>query len=324
MSAPVWNQSLPVAEKETDGGQRWWEEFQSLSTLPSVLFRFLGLVGDPSVGVRQLAEFISSDPALMARVLPVIHGRMKINPELDLATSIASLGHDRFRALAFTTPLLRSSEPLSAGSYATTLWERSVLCAHVCRAAARHLKLDHPDHYYLAGLLHDIGYLALLQNRPGMFSAIIQQWGQCPAALLDIETEVIGMNHCELGVVVARNIGLASWLYPAIATHHFPTSDSDQISRITSIGGVFCNWQGLDLFPRDGVSQEARNRDVHEIFRGLLPEISELDRHLLLEVMKKAALPVRRNFHETFSEWFAAGDRGIHPYRRRASLPPSV
>lgn len=306
---------------------KWWEEVRALPTLPSVLFRFLGLVGDRQTSNETLAEFICQDPALLARVLPVLPAAPApgqnegVMCERTLHQAVASLGRERIRALAHTTPLLRTFEPGDSGSYATTLWERSLLCAHAAEAAARYLKLDRPERFYAAGLLHDLGYLVVLQKRPALFTLVLQRWAQRPAALLEIETEIFGIDHCELGLKVAQQLSLESWILPGIANHHCPALDAGFVSRITCLAAAFCNWQGKDLFPRRSLSRlymksrAAQTREMHEILRGLLPELNEIDRHRVLHTMADTIQPANSRFLETFAEWFAAGESWIHPYR---------
>jgi len=249
MSTQMWLETMPKASLIGEGD--WMGDMRALPTLPSVLFRFLGLVGNPSVSQSELADYIWKDPALLARVLPLAEaGATRRGAADSLQSHIAALSHARIRNIAFTTPLLRSFEPLGTGSYAMTLWERSLLCATACEATAGYLGLENPDRYYVVGMLHDIGYLVLLQQRPSLVPTILQKWATAPARLLEIEQQMMGVDHCTLGLEAATRLGLPSWVMPAIAAHHSPTRDSGIMTRITAIGGAFANYQGADLFPR--------------------------------------------------------------------------
>jgi hypothetical protein len=237
------------------------------------------------------------------------------------------------RALAHTTPLIRTLEPAAAGACAMILWERSLLCAHTAQTAARFLGLTRPERYYVAGLLHDMGYLVVLQQRPALFSAALECWKQRPAGLLEIEEAIFGASHSEIGRSVARQLQIHPWFYPAIAHHHNPGLDEDQVSRITALSSAFCTWHELDLFPKQLFSansfsagsraREARTREMHDVLRGLFPQILEIDRHRLLDVMSSTAAPIRKQFRVTFEEWFAAGNGRSYPYRY-GSGPDSI
>src|SRR5262249_44363741 len=150
----------------------------------------------------------------------------------SLRIGIAALSRERIRNLALTTPLLRSFEPLGTSSYAITYWERSLLCATASEAVAAELRFAESEKYYIAGLLHDLGYLVLLQKRPTILPTTVQQWAARPFDLLEIEEELIGIDHCELGLQVATRLGLDSWIYPAISQHHSANADSEPICKL--------------------------------------------------------------------------------------------
>ncbi|HWP85275.1 MAG TPA: HDOD domain-containing protein [Terriglobia bacterium] len=286
-----------------------------MPTLPSVLFHFLGLVGDQTVTAQKLAEFIWKDPALLARALPLLDegGEQAGGDQGALLRGIASLSRERIRHLAFTTPLLRSFEPFRTASYAVTFWERSFLCATATQAAADSLELPHAERYYAAGLLHDIGYLVVLQQRPQLLPAILQQWAVRPSCLLEIEEELMGIDHCRLGLQTAARLGLPEWLFPAIAAHHAPQQESDWMARLTAVGGAFANFQGVDLFPRRSLSRAARERELHEILLLLLPKLADSDRKRLLTAVETAVRPIRDGIREFMAEWQMAVTSCVQP-----------
>jgi putative nucleotidyltransferase with HDIG domain len=243
----------------------------------------------------------------------------------SLRESIKAFGRDRIRALANITPLIRSFEPVASGSYAAMLWERSISAATAAQATATYLELARPERYYVAALLHDIGYLVVLQKNPALFSAAVRRWTERPAGLLELEEEIFGASHCEIGVHVARQLNIHAWYLPAIENHHTPGLDEDRVSTVVAAAAAFCGWQGMDLFPKQVLSpnafsggfraREARTREMHEILRGLFPQLHEIERHRLLDCMVTAVRPVRSFFQETFAEWYAAGESWMRPYR---------
>ncbi len=326
MAAPESADLTPV-RITVESEQDWWAGMRALPTLPSVLFRFLGLVGDPNVTTADLTDFIWKDPALLSRALPLIApgGERSEEQENSLHDGVAALSRERIRNLAFTTPLLRSFEPLGTTSYAITFWERSLLCATASQAAARHLKLANPERCYVAGLLHDLGYLVLLQKRPTILPAILHQWVRRPAHLLDIEEELMGINHCRLGLQAAVRLGLGGWLHPSIGAHHSATRDSDPICRITAVGAALASYQGVDFFPRRSLSPAVRERELEEIIAGLFPEVSKKQRGHLREEMGKAVLPIRHAIREMIVDWQVAGDSKVQPqFTRLGSLASTL
>jgi putative nucleotidyltransferase with HDIG domain len=321
-----WEEASKSADAFTSE-PKLWEGVRALPTLPSSLFKFLGLVGDSHRSIDDIVDFVCQDPALLARVLPLI-SECFTSPDPASATlreSIKGFGRERIRALASITPLIRSFEPVASGSYATTLWERSISTANAAQATATYLQLPQPERYYVAGLLHDIGYMLVLQKSPTLFAAAVRRWIQRPAGLLELEAEIFGENHCEIGVRLARQLNLHSWYFPAIQHHHTPRLDEDQVSTVVTAAAAFCSWQGIDIFPKQVASpnsfsggyrvREARTREIHEVLRGLFPQLQEIEHHRLLEVMATMVRPVRAAFEETFAEWYTAGESWMRPYR---------
>lgn len=278
-----------------DGASRRREGWKALPTLPAVLFRFLGLVADPGTTDQQLVELIWTDPALLARAMAVVSASPSSSnlPVTQLRLAIAALGRERLRHLAYTTPLLRSVEPMRMGFHSATFWERSLLCACACEALAQQLGLPAPAQYYVAGLFHDIGYLRVLQEKPAALRAVIERWTARPGDLLEMEAEALEMDHCQLGMELAAQLGLPAWLRAVIEQHHRPSPDSDRIIRITSIGGAFSSYKGIDFYPSRTLSPSAREREMKEIVRCLLPELPEGSASELLARMKETIAPVR-------------------------------
>ena len=94
---------------------------------------------------------------------------------------------------------------------------------------------------------------------------------------------------------------------------------------MVATAAAYCAWQGMDLFPKQMVAptafsggfkvREARTREMHEILRGLFPQLQEIERHRLLDFLAATVRPVREAFHETSSEWRVTGDVWMRPYR---------
>lgn len=289
------------------------EGVRALPTLPSILFRFLGLVADPGVSNQQLADFIWRDPALLARAIPAVSASPSTRtlPVSQLRQGIAWLGREYLRNIAYTTPLVHSFEPLRMGFNAVTFWERSVLCAYACDALARQLKLPVPEQYYVAGLLHDIGYLFFLQKQPAALREVIARWSAQPGDLLQIESEVLGTDHCRLGLEVAAQLDFEPWLRAAIGHHHCPSQDWDWITRITCIGSAFCNSKGIDFYPSRTVARGTREREMEEIIRVLVPDLPEEGPSQLLAAMERTLAPVRRWVLDLLVEFQSAGTKDV-------------
>lgn len=296
-----------------EGVSRPLDGWRTLPTLPAVLFRFLGLVADSGTSDQQLADLVWTDPALLARAMAAVHASPSARnlSVPQLRQEIAGLGRERLRHLAYTTPLLRSVEPMRMGFHAATFWERALLCGCAGEALAGLLGFPTPEQYYLAGLFHDIGYLRVLQEKPAALRTVIEQWTARSGDLLEIETTVFGMDHCRLGLELATQLELPAWLRAAIERHHCPSPDSHRITRLTAISSAFCSYQGIDFFPSRTLSPSVREREMKEIVRCLLPELPAGSASELLATMKETLAPVRN--------WISGMLVELQPARTRES-----
>ncbi len=310
----------PVAQShDANGAPRFVEGWRALPTLPAVLFRFLGLVADARTTDQELAELIWTDPALLARAMSALNASSveRNLPAGQLRQAIASLGRERLRRLAYTTPLLRSVEPLRTGFHPATFWERALLCATCCETLARQLGMPAPAQYYLAGLFHDIGYLKVLQEKPAALRAVIERWTAHPGDLLEMEAAAFGLDHCRQGVELAAQLRLPQWLRTALAEHHRATSESPRIVRVACVAGAFCSFKGIDFLPARTLSPSAREREIQEIIRCLLPELPEGSAGELLARLQETVTPVRNWISKMLTELhpgaFREAQSGIAP-----------
>ena len=287
-----------------NGAARFVEGWRALPTLPAVLFQFLGLVADRETADEQLPELIWTDPALLARAISAVNASTAERnlPAGQIRQAIASLGRERLRQLAYTTPLLRSVEPMRTGFHPATFWERSLLCASVCETLAQQLGLTAPAQYYVAGLFHDIGYLKVLQEKPAALRTVIERWTHRPGDLLEMESEAFGMDHCRQGLELASQLRLPQWIRPAIGEHHCATGDSERIVRVTCIASAFCSFKGIDFLPARTLSPSAREREMKEIIRRLLPELPEESASEILAELKQTVTPVRNRISSMLAE----------------------
>ena len=96
-----------------------------------------------------------------------------------------------------------------------------------------------------------------LDKAPAEFSAAVRRWTQRPAGLLEMEQEIFGENHCQIGAHVARQLNIHAWYLPAIANHHTPQPDDEQVSTVVATAAAYCAWQGMDLFPKQMIAPTA-------------------------------------------------------------------
>ncbi len=139
----------------------------TLPTLPDVAMKIHQAVNNDNNSAQQIAEILSQDAALSARLLQLANSPLyRARSEIDnLQMAIARLGtrivRDLVMALAIKQVFQSSSSVLQ--SYFKTVWQRSVEIASICRLLAAEQADIEPEQAMLAGLIHNIGCLPILK-----------------------------------------------------------------------------------------------------------------------------------------------------------------
>ncbi len=196
-----------------------------ISTLPEVVYRILTLVEDPDTGAAELTDAVRSDPALAMRVMRTVNSpyyglEQKVS---DLQQAIAILGFREIRNLALTAHVASLFHTSEGYKYYSRrgLWGHLVATGMVARLIAQTTGRIPPHEAYLAGLLHDLGLILLDQYAHSSFCRVVDAL-QPDRPTCQVEMEVLGFTHAELGQTVAGQWNLPEHLSAAIGFHHQP------------------------------------------------------------------------------------------------------
>jgi putative nucleotidyltransferase with HDIG domain len=96
---------------------------------------------------------------------------------------------------------------------------------------------------YVAGLLHDVGKIAIAAAFPEYFEEIQTRLRDPGAELLKVEAEVLGFDHCEVGEYYLSAHKLPTVTIQAVRFHHSPKSAASEASIVAAV-------QVADLFVR--------------------------------------------------------------------------
>ncbi len=213
---------------------------ERLGGLPVTVSRLAGIVSNPGHDLREIVEAVSLDQALTASLLrransAALGARFQIKTVRDAAMW---LGSGSLLSLALATKVSkRLSEPIPAYGLAEgQLWKQSVaasLAAEVIRAQAL---ADVPPEAPTAALLHDFGKVVLAQHfGPRVLSMIAQAAEADHLGLLEAEQKVFGVNHADIGGLVAQQWKLPHTIVEAIVHHHHTGAHPSPVSATVSL-----------------------------------------------------------------------------------------
>ncbi len=230
-------------------------ELGLLSVPPCVAVQYLSKLLAGQFSPASVAEIVQSEPALTAGVLSLAQ-RLAAGPASQ--RHVVQLVLDRLDPDVVRDLLLRIK--VSAGfeiefaQEQPALPSRKDLILHslaVARAARRIAEASksrvEPNLAYTAGLLHDIGKLALQDIMPKSLAAITQEAEATKAGLPAIEQKHLGTTHALLGKQLAQRWRLPEPIKLAIWLHH---SDAAAFARTVPEAGLAALVKAADSMAR--------------------------------------------------------------------------
>jgi len=203
-----------------------YSKIDELPTLPAVLPKLMRLMDDEKSGAAQVADAISSDPALTSKILKVSNSAYYgFSQEISsLKNAIPLLGFNMVRSLALSIGVINSipSHKNSPHFSREGLWVHGLAVATVMQKLSKKFgQGGNNDQYFVVGLLHDIGKLVLDLFFSDLFHQALEEANsQENMALYEAERKVIGFDHGEIGGIL-----LSRWKFPEaitapIGAHH--------------------------------------------------------------------------------------------------------
>ena len=267
---------------------------KSLSTLPSVAARLFSKLLQGPFSPSVVADIIEADPALTARMLAII-GRRRISLPSDKFSLRQAL--DRLPAAVIRDAVLSvrvSRDPESPEMLSRKdlfLHSLAVACCAESIAQIAPSRID-PQLAYAAGLLHDIGKLAIQDVMPKSFARLVEQAKSAQSSSLAVERRQLGADHTSLGKRLAQKWRLPEEIALAVWLHHNDTAAIAQNMPLASVAQIV---QLADSIARQsGIGQSGSYdspESIEENAHSLGVDIGRLEqiaRNLLAQVAEKS------------------------------------
>ncbi len=202
-------------------------ELLTLPAFPSVSAKALRLLSNRDTRLLELHSALSADPSFSSEIL-----RIANSPLYPVASQVKSLtqasmllGFERLKGIVVALGVRSYLTDLLHVPVLRACWRHSLACALIAEQATAHQAGS--DDAYTAGILHDIGRIALAAILPGPYASLLENV-EDSATLLEQERDSFGVDHCEAG----RRL-VAAWRLPQelqIITsqhHHDPRERSE-------------------------------------------------------------------------------------------------
>ncbi len=257
-----------------------------LPEVPQIAFRAIELLNDPDTEVSHLAEVISSDQALTAKVLRLCnsayYGLPRNVTTISEAVMIVGFSSVKSLVLMITTQSTLNKGLLGYKIGPGDFWQHSLCTAESARVLAQHIDYPKTEEGFIAGLIHDIGKMVLNQYAlPEVYRATnLSQKEQIPIHLA--EQRILGFDHAEAGAGLAERWNFPPILVDSIRFHHDllqPLQIESPLAFIVAVANIMAQYiEGkeaqiwVDLETSEQLAQ--LNLTVADL-KGLLPEIEQ-------------------------------------------------
>jgi diguanylate cyclase (GGDEF)-like protein len=191
-------------------------------TLPNVAVRLMDMSSDPEAGIRDIVAVIRTDPGISARIIKSVNSPyFGLNAEVSsVESAVPLLGSSVVVSLALSFSLVQEDEATTHKEHYKALWSQALLKAVMAEYLARKFGYGAPSDYFLAGLLCDVGILAMLNTIPTEYSEVIAAARDDNRQLTAIEKEQLGFDHTDIGVRLTADWCMPAMVVDAIRFHH--------------------------------------------------------------------------------------------------------
>jgi len=194
--------------------------------IPQIALKVARIIHSQDYHIKEITNEIKQDQVLAARVLRLSNSALYASPKkiesIDLA--VLKLGERRMLQYILSTSMeLFYTETENGYSLCKGgLFQHALFTALVAERVAQITGMISPDIAYVGGLLHDIGKVVLDQYISHAYPLFYRRVHEEGKPLIDVEREVLGIDHCEVGYRLADLWGLPENITESIHHHHLP------------------------------------------------------------------------------------------------------
>jgi putative nucleotidyltransferase with HDIG domain len=224
------------------------ENVNSLPQFPENVMLVQKLIADPSSDMPSIARQISMDPALTADLLKIVNSaQYMLSKKVDnISEAVKMVGIKGIKNLLYSygTQKVLGDDTIDKKK----LWEHSYKTAFYAYNLVKNFKKDATllDDVYVGGILHDMGKIIFSNVHPELLEKIK---GFCTDKNLPsstFENLSAGMNHAELGALIAEKWNFPDRLIMAIRYHHDPDAAPEEYKDLVDavyLANMFCEYE---------------------------------------------------------------------------------
>lgn len=246
------------------------QKIESFPALPSIVAQVLQVTNDPESSAADLMEVVQPDPSMCTAILKVANSALFGQPKKvsSLERAITLLGFNEVESIVLGKAVVTSFQAILKGheDELREFWQHSFTCGLAAKIIAVHLNLS-SGQFFMAGLIHDIGKLAMLLSFPKEYGStnMLNQFSS--HSQLQQESKLFGISHELVGGKLLQKWNFPQNLLFSIGFHHHPHKATKQngyplvIQLADAMSFLCCNQQSI------------QDKEIAEKIKELLPDV---------------------------------------------------
>jgi putative nucleotidyltransferase with HDIG domain len=219
-------------------------EISHIATLPEITLKIIELVENPASTAQDLHKLISCDPALCSRVLKVVNSSFYGLPGqiASINRAIVMLGLNAVKNIAIAASLAKLFRGGQITPYfaARDLWDHSIATAAATKLLADKLSFGLTDEAFLAGLIHDIGFMVEMQYDRNKMIDVLDRVrpsgdGVPSGDLMAAERQIFSVTHQEFGQALCDRWKFPKTLSSVTRHHHNPSEAPTEHRKLCAL-----------------------------------------------------------------------------------------
>lgn len=226
---------------------------KSLPPFSPAACKLIQLINDESVHFRKVSQVLTVDAALSGQVLRVANSAL-LGCRYEIASILQALfvvGADRLRDIVITVAI-HNYMGRGDNAFLHRCWRHNLATALWCEKLAECCDVDRPI-AYTAGILHDIGRVALLKLFPHEYVACMDHTVTGDRDRLEAERKLCDADHCQVGETLADSWSFPPVLRDVIGYHHEEVTQ--ETPRLRLLVQAACTAASIGGFPAVGPQQ---------------------------------------------------------------------
>ncbi|MBI5665142.1 MAG: GGDEF domain-containing protein [Nitrospirae bacterium] len=194
----------------------------TLPSLPAIALRIIQEIKKDKSSLNDLANIISYDPALTAKILRIANSSFYALPyKVDsIERAVHILGLEALKNIALSFAIVKGLKRNLVDEFDHELfWKRSITSAVSAEMIASKLNVKRED-TFVTPLLMDIGVLVMYLMRPDDYLRVINKKRATNMPTCESEVSIYGFDHQDVGSEILKKWGLPESIYLPIAYHH--------------------------------------------------------------------------------------------------------